>query len=413
MTEENREQHSEKGKAASSQAGSAGGSAWGPEAMGGVFLVVAAGLALLVANTPLYALYDYAFRDVGFQIGFDDPQGRRFLLEKPVLLWINDALMAIFFFLVGLEIKREFMEGGLSGRTRAVLPLVAAIGGMAVPAAVFAFINLAAPAENLRGWAVPAATDIAFALGVLALLGTRAPPALRILLAAIAIIDDLGAIAIIALFYSEEISFGALGGAAAAVLALFILSRRNVSSTVPYILIGIVLWVYTLNSGIHATLAGVVTALFIPLHNHKRPEISPLRELEHALHPTVAFAILPLFAFANAGVPFAGMGWGSLTDPLTLGIALGLFLGKQAGVFGALFLAIRLGVAPMPKGCGWRHLYGLALLCGIGFTMSLFIGGLAFDGLEHQAAVRLGVLAGSLFSALAGYAVLKSVRSGQ
>lgn len=378
------------------------------EAAGGIVLVAAALLALIVANSPLYPLYDYVFNIVLFRIGFEDPhpQGWNFFIEKPVLLWINDALMAIFFFLVGLEIKREFMEGELAGRSRALLPALAAIGGMAAPAAVFFLLNVGAP-ENQRGWAIPAATDIAFALGVLALLGPRVPPALKILLAAIAIIDDLGAIAIIALFYSQDISAAALAGAGAATFALFALSRRGVASTVPYILIGVILWVFTLKSGIHATLAGVVTALFIPLHSRKDPKASPLKELEHALHPTVAFAILPLFAFANAGVPFRGVGIETLTDPLTLGIALGLFAGKQAGIFGALFLAIRSGVAPMPGGCDWRHLYGVALLCGIGFTMSLFIGGLAFDTLEHQAAVRIGVLAASTVSAAAGYAVLR------
>lgn len=377
------------------------------EAAGGILLVAAALLALIVANSPLYALYDYVFNVVLFRIGFDDPGGWNFFIEKPVLLWINDALMAIFFFLVGLEIKRELLEGGLAGRSRALLPALAAIGGMAVPAAVFVLLNSAAPEVNLRGWAIPAATDIAFALGVLALLGSRAPPALKVLLAAIAIIDDLGAIAIIALFYSQEISTTALAGAGVAVLALFALSRRGVESSIPYVLIGAILWVFTLKSGIHATLAGVVTALFIPLHGRKNPAISPLKHLEHALHPTVAFAILPLFAFANAGVPFRGMGFETLIEPLTLGIALGLFLGKQAGVFGALFLAIRSGAASMPKGCNWRHLYGVALLCGIGFTMSLFIGGLAFDGLEHQAAVRIGTLAASAVSAAAGYMVLR------
>lgn len=371
-------------------------------------LVAAALLALVVANGPLYPIYEYVLKQVVFRIGFDDPQGWNFYIEKPVLLWVNDALMAVFFFLVGLEIKREMIEGELSGRERA-LPVVAAIGGMAVPSAIFVAVHMlsAAPAVNLHGWAIPSATDIAFALGVLALLGSRVPAALKILLAAIAIIDDLGAIVIIALFYSGDLVYGALGGAALATLSLFALSRRGVSSTVPYILIGMVLWVCVLKSGVHATLAGVVTALFIPLHSTTHPGRSPLKDLEHALHPTVAYAILPLFAFANAGVPFSGMGLHSLADPLTLGIALGLFVGKQIGVFGALYLALRAGIAPMPTECSWRHLYGASVLCGIGFTMSLFIGGLAFDSLEYQAAVRLGVLVASIAAALGGYLILR------
>ncbi|MCC6598424.1 MAG: Na+/H+ antiporter NhaA [Alphaproteobacteria bacterium] len=374
---------------------------------GGILLVIAAVLALVVANTELYALYDYVLHTISFRIGFDSVGrgGFDFEVKKSLLHWVNDGFMAVFFFLVGLEIKRELMTGELSTRSRAILPFLAAIGGMAAPALVYYFINSGTP-ENLAGWAIPSATDIAFALGVLALLGTRAPMRLKILLMAIAVIDDLGAILIIAVFYSHDLEPVPFLFAAAALAGLAGLNLRKVSSTAPYIILGIILWVAVLKSGVHATLAGVATALFIPMSCPKREGFSPAKHLEHALHPWVAFGILPIFAFANAGVPFTGMGLHSLGEPVTLGITLGLVLGKQVGIFLTLWLAIKLGLSPMPKGVRWVHLYGVSILCGIGFTMSLFIGGLAFADLHHQASIRLGVLVGSIFSACLGYAVL-------
>ena len=376
------------------------------EAAGGILLALAAFAALIIANTPLFDFYHYILNDVQFRIGFSDSHGGDLLLKKSLLLWINDGLMAIFFFLVGLEIKRELLEGELSSRTRALLPALAAVGGMVVPALIFWSLNQHDPVAA-QGWAIPAATDIAFALGVLSLLGSRAPVSLKILLTAIAVIDDLGAIIIIALFYSHDVYYGPLGVAAGALVVLFFLNRRGVVSIAPYILTGIILWVAVLESGIHATLAGVVAALFIPLRDSKHPEHSPLKHLEHALHPWVAFGILPVFAFANAGVPFHGMGLESLLEPVTLGIILGLFVGKQLGIFSILFLAIKTGLSPKPDQASWIQLYAVSCLCGIGFTMSLFIGGLAYEGTEMQAAVRLGVLIASLLSAATGYALLR------
>lgn len=376
------------------------------EAAAGIFMILAAIAALVVANSGLYPYYNYGLNEVFWRIGFSDPDGFDFELRKPVLLWINDGLMAVFFFLVGLEIKREFLEGQLSSRDRALLPAFAAVGGMAVPAAVFWLVNLDHP-DTLSGWAIPAATDIAFALGVLALIGSRVPVSLKVLLTAIAIIDDLGAILIIALFYSGGVKVALLGLAGVATLALIALNRRGVTRIAPYVLVGFVLWVAVLKSGIHPTLAGVIVALAVPLRDKKHPEISPLKHLEHILHPWVAFGILPVFAFANAGVPFTGMGLHSLLDPVTLGIILGLFAGKQLGIFSAIWLAVTLRLSPRPEGAGWGHIYGVALLCGIGFTMSLFIGALAYDGTALQASVRMGVLAGSVLSAGAGYVVLR------
>ena len=378
------------------------------ETSGGILLAVAAVLALIVANSPLYEFYDYVLHGIKFTIGFSDAEGSFGLeVKKPVLLWINDGFMAVFFFLVGLEIKREIKSGELSTRSRALLPAIAAVGGMIVPALIYYYINLDTP-ENLAGWAIPAATDIAFALGVLSLLGTRAPVRLKILLTAIAIIDDLGAILIIAFFYTGDLKIEPLYFGVVALVGLAILNSRDVTRTAPYVLLGIILWMAVLKSGVHATLAGVVTALFIPVVSKKDPSITPCKTLEHALHPWVAFIILPIFAFANAGVPFDGMGFHSLIDPTTLGIILGLVVGKQIGIFSMLFIAIKAGWSPMPGGTNWRHLYGVSALCGIGFTMSLFIGSLAFDDLEHQAAIRLGVLVASVISALIGYIVLRS-----
>ncbi len=355
------------------------------EAAGGMVLMFAAVLALVAANGPLGETYS-AFSGAAYH-------------------FVNDGLMAVFFFLVGLEIKREFAVGELSGRDRAILPVLAAAGGMVVPAMVYLAMNAGNP-ETMRGWAIPAATDIAFALGVLALLGSWVPPALKVLLTAIAIIDDLGAIAIIAVFYSHGLQLLPLGGALLALTGLYALNRRGIGHIPGYLLLGVMLWVTVYMSGLHATLAGVATAMFIPVRDPRDLADSPLERIEHRLHPYVVFGILPIFGFVNAGVSFAGMNLSSLLDPVTLGIILGLFLGKQAGIFLMLWAAIRCGLAAMPAGVSVRQLYGVALLCGIGFTMSLFIGALAFPDPEREAAVRLGVLAGSLLSALCGYIVL-------
>jgi NhaA family Na+:H+ antiporter len=375
------------------------------EASGGILLVFASLLALIIANTPLYALYHYFFDQVYFTAGFSDLGGKDLALEKPILLWINDGFMAVFFFLIGLEIKREFVEGELSSRERALLPAMAAIGGMVVPALIYYFINKDSP-ETLSGWAVPAATDIAFALAILSLLGSRVPTSLKVLLTAIAVIDDLGAILIIAAFYSHDVHLIPLYLAAAMLFVLIMLNYKKVSRLAPYILTGIILWVAVLESGIHATLAGVITALFIPVKCHRNPSYSPCKKLEHDLHPWVAFAILPIFGFANAGVPFDGMGIESLFEPVTLGIIAGLFIGKQIGVFVLLWLTIVLGLSQKPDNISWLQLYAVSILCGIGFTMSLFIGGLAFEQGELQASLRLGVLIGSILSAFCAYLLL-------
>ena len=377
------------------------------ESAGGILLVGAAILALVLANTPLDWLYGELIRvPVAIRVG-------SFEIAKPLLLWINDGLMAVFFFLVGLELKREFLEGELSEWSKVVLPAVAAVGGMAVPALLYAGINWG-NADALRGWAIPAATDIAFALGILGLLGSRVPTGLKVFLVSLAIFDDVAAILIIAFFYTSNLSFVALAVGGACLVLLFALNRRGVVSIVPYILVGFVMWVAVLKSGVHATLAGVLLALFIPLRGRDNPERSPLRDLEHDLHPTVAYVILPLFAFANAGIDFSAVG-SSVLHPVPLGIAAGLFVGKQLGVFGACWLAIRIGVAKLPEGAGWRELYGVALLCGVGFTMSLFIAGLAFEGgaAEYLGIDRLGILAGSLLSGIAGYLWLRASLRGR
>lgn len=367
------------------------------EAAGGICLVAAALFAIIMANSPLYPFYD-EFLHVKVMPHFS------------LLHFINDALMAIFFFLIGLEIKQEFVQGELSSRERALLPAIAALGGMIVPALIYVAVNYDTP-ENLSGWAIPSATDIAFSLGVLALLGSRIPLSLKILLTAVAVMDDLGAIAIIALFYSGDLDYTALGFAGLMLAALAILARMQVMRFSPYLLFGVLLWAAVLQSGVHATLAGVATAFFIPVRNPAQPDHSPSKNIEHALHPWVAFGILPLFAFANAGVPFTGMGFESLADPTALGILLGLFVGKQIGIFGSLWLAVKFKLCPKPAGLSWAQLYGMSILCGIGFTMSLFIGGLAFSDLAHQADIRLGVLTGSLLSALAGYALLRCAKA--
>lgn len=370
---------------------------WEPSA--GLLLIFATLLAIAANNSLASAGYtDFLNLPVSVQVGALE-------IDKPLLLWINDGLMAVFFFVIGLEIKREILQGQLSSFDKMSLPLMAAIGGMAGPALIFVLINMSSP-ENMSGWAIPAATDIAFALGILALMGSRIPTALKVLLLAIAIIDDLGAIAIIALFYTDNLSLHALALAAVALAGLFLLNRFHIRSITPYVLLGIVMWVCVLKSGVHATLAGVITALFIPIKGASEEDHSPLLKLEHGLHPWVSFLIVPLFAFANAGVSFEGMSLSALATPLTLGVAAGLFFGKQIGVLLLAFLAVKLRIARLPEGLNWLHIYGLSLITGIGFTMSLFIGTLAFSSLEMMNDVRLGVLVGSTLSALAGVGIL-------
>ena len=370
------------------------------ETSGGVVLMIAAIFAMIIANTPLSANYDLILGTY-IKVGIGN-----FEIAKPAILWINDGLMAIFFFLVGLEIKREVLAGELSSFDKAILPIMAAIGGMAVPGIIFAIVNWGTP-ENLNGWAIPTATDIAFALGILALIGSRAPISLKIFLLAIAIIDDLGAIVIIAIFYTSELSLSALSFSVIGFAAAVALNRMGVQRTAPYLLVGIVMWVFVLKSGVHATLAGVLIAFTIPLKTKNEDE-ALLYKMEHGLHPWVAFLILPVFAFANAGVNFTGIGIDDLLQPLTLGIAVGLFLGKQIGVFLATWIGVKSGIARLPENVSWKHVYGVACLTGVGFTMSLFIGSLAFTTADVMNAVRLGVVLGSVLSGLFGYVLLKS-----
>ncbi len=371
------------------------------EASGGIVLVIAAALAIIAANSPLAGLYSL-FIDLPVEIRIGPLH-----IAKPLLLWINDGFMAIFFFLIGLELKREVLDGELSDARKIVLPAFGAVGGMAVPAAIYAAFNWS-DAVALKGWAIPAATDIAFALGVLALLGSRVPLSLRVFLVTIAIFDDVGAIAIIALFYTSDLSLSALAVALALMVPLLVLNRRGVTANAPYLLLGIVIWVSLLKSGVHATLAGIALALFIPMRDPKQPERSPLRTLEHDLHTAVAFGILPLFAFANAGISLADASLEYLSHPVPLGIAAGLFVGKQLGIFAACWLGVMLGLARRPESVSWPALYGTAILCGIGFTMSLFIGTLAFEetGVNQLFDERLGIIAGSILSGIAGYLVL-------
>jgi Na+:H+ antiporter, NhaA family len=378
------------------------------ESAGGILLMAAAALAMILANSPLAGVYGLLI-DLPVEIRIGP-----FEIAKPLLLWINDGLMAVFFFLVGLELKREALEGELSDPRVASLPAVGAAGGMIAPAAIYVFVNWGDPVA-LNGWAIPSATDIAFALGILLLLGRRVPTPLKVFLVSLAIFDDLGAILIIALFYSADLSFNALLTALACLIPLWILNRRNVTDLVPYVLIGLVLWAALLKSGVHATLAGVVLAFFIPLRDKGNPARSPLRELEHDLHTAVAFGILPLFAFANSGMALRAFDTEFLLHPVTLGIAAGLFIGKQLGVFGFCWLAIKSGIAKMPPGTSWAALYGVSLLCGIGFTMSFFIGSLSFEHAkaDHLFDERLGIIVGSLLSAVAGYLVLRKSLAGQ
>lgn len=370
------------------------------ESAGGLMLVIAAMIAMGLANSPYAGVYtDFLQAPVQIKLGALD-------INKPLLLWINDGLMAVFFFLVGMEIKREFLDGELSSFSSVALPGFAAVGGMIVPALIYVALNWSEP-SHLNGWAIPAATDIAFALGVVALLGSRVPTSLKALLLAIAIFDDLGAIVIIAAFYTDNLAVELLGYAGGMVALLAVMNIIGVKRILPYIIVGVILWVLVLKSGVHATVAGVLVGFAIPLGSTDEGyHGSPLKTAEHALHPWVAFGILPLFAFANAGVSLVGIGLEVLTDTVTLGIALGLFVGKQLGVYIFMLLALGLGFASMPKGGSFGKLYGIAALTGIGFTMSLFIGSLAFQHSDFDAPIRLGVIAGSLMSAAVGAIVL-------
>ena len=365
------------------------------EAAGGILLMLAAALAMLVANSPLADSY---FHSLHVYMG-----------PLSLLHWINDGLMALFFLLVGLEIKREFVGGQLSSWSDRALPMIAAAGGMAVPALVYLAIAGSTPGLA-RGWAIPAATDIAFAIGVMALLGKRVPTSLKLFLVTVAIVDDMGAVAIIALAYTDDINGLALLASLAIMAGMLALNRMGVSRLAPYLALAALLWLTVLLSGVHATIAGVLCAMFIPLRaGPSAPEgvESPLHRLEHALQPWVAYAIVPIFGFANAGVSFAGIGVEHLLAPLPLGVAAGLFLGKQIGVFGALWGCIRLGLGPKPANANWMQIYAVCMLCGIGFTMSLFIGGLAFTDPLLMDEVKIGVLGGSLLSAIAGFLILR------
>ena len=373
------------------------------EAAGGIILMLVAALAMVVANSPLAATYFHLIHAV------TGPELSPKLGPMTVHLWINDALMAVFFLLVGLEIKREFIDGHLSTWADRRLPVIAAAAGMVVPAIVYLAVAGADPAL-VRGWAIPAATDIAFAIGVLALLGSRAPASLKLFLTTVAIVDDMGAVAIIAVFYTAELNMQALAMAGMLWLVMMTLNRLYVIQLWPYLILAALLWYATLLSGVHATIAGVMTAFAIPLRRTLAApdaEVSPLHRLEHVLAKPVAFVIVPLFGFANAGVSLSGVDAGDLVAPLPLGIALGLFAGKQLGIFGSIWIAVKLRLAVRPKDANWMQVYGVSLLCGIGFTMSLFIGGLAFTDASKGDAVKIGVLMGSVASALCGYLLLR------
>ena len=372
------------------------------EAAGGIMLVAASIIALIVANSPFDGLYQN-FLNFPVHVGIAD-----FAIKKPFVLWINDGLMAIFFLLIGLELKREFIEGQFADRKQILLPAMCALGGMMVPMALYAAINWN-DSVAIRGAAIPAATDIAFALGVLSLLGSRVPVALKLLLTAIAVADDLGAIIIIAIFYTSNLSLLSLGLAALAVAGLYLLNIFSVMRLSAYLLVGLVLWVAVLKSGVHATLAGVVLGLCIPLRGAGEAAARPSQKLEHLLHPWVAYFILPLFAFANAGVSLQGIQWSNLTDAIPLGIVAGLVVGKQVGVFGVAYVLLKLKWVRLPDGLNLPMLWGLSMLCGIGFTMSLFIGSLAFEGQGEllQASYRLGILLASFIAAVSAFVFLK------
>ena len=366
------------------------------EAASGIVLLFAAVIALIISNSELSILYFSTLEKYVF-IGINN-----FGLKLSVLHWINDALMAIFFFFVTLEIKREFLQGELSNIKQALLPIIAAVGGMLVPALIYVFINLG-DGETLKGWAIPSATDIAFSLGVLSLLGKRVPLSLKVFLTALAIIDDLGAIVIIALFYSGDLSIKYLSLMLLAFIVLLVLNKFNIKKFLPYLIVGIFLWDFTHNSGIHATIAGVLLAMTIP-HRKKDKDFSLLIKVEHAISPYVAFGIMPIFAFANAGVSLEGLSFSSLLDKVPLGIVLGLFVGKQLGVFVFSYISIKLKIAQMPSNTSWYNFYGVGVLTGIGFTMSLFVGNLAFaESMQYMDGVKIGVLTGSLLSTLFGY----------
>jgi NhaA family Na+:H+ antiporter len=377
------------------------------ESAGGIILMLAAVLAVVFANTSLQSYYALLLdTPVEIRIGTLE-------IAKPLLLWINDGLMTVFFFLVGLELKRELVEGELSDKRNIILPGVGAIGGMVAPAIIYIYFN-AGDSTAMAGWAIPAATDIAFALGVLSLLGSRVPATIKIFLTSLAIFDDIGAILIIAVFYTAKISLIALVVVASCILVLALLNKRNTESKSLYVIIGVIMWVAMLKSGVHATLAGVILAMFIPMKSKTNINYSPLKSMEHGLHSVVAFFILPIFAFANAGINFTGVGTEQIFHSVPLGIALGLFIGKQAGIFGICWVTIKLKLTKLPKGMSWNSLYGTAVLCGIGFTMSLFIGSLAFEGtgVNQLFDERIGIILGSLVSGFVGYLLLRvSLRS--
>lgn len=372
------------------------------ESMAGLLLVGAAVLAMVLANTALYPYYSLLIdTPVMIRVGTLE-------LAKPLLLWVNDGLMALFFLLVGLELKREFVEGELSDPRNIVLPAIAALGGMLVPALIYVALNHDNPVA-LQGWAIPTATDIAFALGVLSLLGSRVPVSLKIFLTSLAIFDDIGAIIIIAIFYTSKISLLSLLVAAFCIVILFNLNRRGVAEKTPYMIVGLVMWVALLKSGVHATLSGIVLAFFIPIKVPTAPDMSPLKDMEHDLHTVVAFFVLPIFAFCNSGINLQGIGIEQALHSVPLGIALGLFIGKQVGIFGFCWLGIKIGLVQIPQGMSWASLYGTAVLCGIGFTMSLFIGSLAFEesGVNRMFDERLGIIMGSVISGVLGYWILR------
>ncbi|TNF43310.1 MAG: Na+/H+ antiporter NhaA [Epsilonproteobacteria bacterium] len=376
------------------------------ETAGGVLLIIAAVMAMIVANSPLSPYYNMLI-DIPVRISVGD-----FEIAKPLLLWINDGLMALFFLAVGLELKREIIEGELSHPKKIILPLLGAIGGMAVPALIYIAFNHDDPIA-MNGWAIPTATDIAFALGILMLLGKRVPVALKLFLASLAIFDDIGAIIIIALFYTSELSLTALTVSSVMILLLYIMNKRGATELTTYGILGLILWVSVLKSGVHATLAGVILAFFIPLKVKCKSDSvvrSPLRQLEKDLDKSVTFLILPLFAFTNASVLLSDVTLDSLLHPIPLGIALGLFLGKQLGIFTFCYMGVKLGIAHLPKDINWKLLYGISLLAGVGFTMSLFIASLSFEktGVNLLFDERLGILVGSILSGVSGYLVLRS-----
>ena len=379
------------------------------ESAGGIILMLAAVLAIIFANTPLREYYALLLdTPVAIRIGALE-------IAKPLLLWINDGLMAVFFFMVGLELKRELIEGDLSDKKNIILPGIGAIGGMAVPALIYAYFNYN-DAVAMKGWAIPAATDIAFALGVLSLLGSRVPVSIKIFLTSLAIFDDIGAIIIIALFYTAKLSVESLIVVAVCIPLLLFINRRNPDTTSLYIVIGAVMWVAMLKSGVHATLTGIILAMFIPMKSKTKKHYSPLKSMEKDLHSVVAFFVLPVFAFANAGIDLTGMGMDKVLHDVPIGIALGLFIGKQIGVFGFCWLGIKMKLTELPGDISWGSLYGAAALCGIGFTMSLFIGSLAFEETDVNLTFddRLGIIIGSLLSGIVGYLVLsKSLPSRQ